>query len=121
MKHQNCKYGEKCKFFHPKKLKNNIQNKKPIPRQTYQPETYRVENPTYSHIVRNSLQSNGPFLGQAQNPQQPVTKQENQFQQPFLGQRNQTQVFLDLQNGQKQLMDLFMSLNQKLATLEKYN
>ena len=75
---------------------------------------------SYAQIVKKpllqSLHSNdpGPFLGQ---PQQQFVEQ------PFLGQRNQNQqAFLDLQNGQRQMLELFMNMNQKMmSNLEKLN
>ena len=85
------------------------------------------EKPTYVQIVTEALpqqlhsNEKSPFLGQAQLGQPQFMGQSNQ--QPFLGQKHQNhQVFLDLQNGQKRIMDLFVSMNQKmLFTLEKLN
>ena len=85
------------------------------------------EKPTYVQIVTEALpqqlhlNEKSPFLGQTQLAQPQFRGQSNQ--QPFLGQKHQNhQAFLDLQNGQKQMMDLFMSMNQKmLFNLEKLN
>ena len=123
MKNENCSYGEQCKFFRPRKLKNNTQDKKVTSGQTE-----RSENITYAQVLKSNnqpqIQTNeqSPFLGHPQYAQQPVIFQENQFQQPTVGQRNNMhQVFLDLQSGQKHMMQMFMTLNQKLMNLEKYN
>ena len=72
--------------------------------------------PQQVHSIEQS-----PFLGQSHQTQPQIIGQASQ--QPFLGQSQQNQqVFLDLQNGQKQMIDLFMSMNQKLlSNLEKLN
>ena len=121
MKHQTCNYGENCKYFHPRKLKpinqTNSMNSQPN----------QKENLTYAQIVKTAfrpeIQTNekNSFLGQSQCLQQPVIGLRNQCQQPFTGQDTNTQVFLDLQNGQKQMMQMFMNLNQKLMNMEKQN
>ena len=122
MRQKNFKYGDDCKFFHPRRLKNNSQIKKPTS-QSYM--RVHEENPTYAQIAKNTYQTqvqpseSGAFLGQTQNFQQPVMDQGSQFQQPVLSQRSNTQAFLELQDGQRQMMQLFMNMNQKLMNLEK--
>ena len=103
-------------------MKNSTQDKK-----VTSDQTERRENITYAQILKSNnqpqIQTNEqrPFLGQPQYVQQPVIFQENQFQ-PTVGQRNNIhQVFLDLQSGQKNMMQMFMNLNQKIMNLEKYN
>ena len=120
---KNCKYVDDCKFFHPRRLKNNSQIKKPTTSQSYM--RVHEANPTYAQIAKNTYQTqvqpseSGAFLGQTQNFQQPVMDQGSQFQQPVLSQRSNTQAFLELQDGQRQMMQLFMNMNQKLMNLEK--
>ena len=104
-------------------MKNNTQDKKVTSGQTE-----RSENITYAQVLKSNnqpqIQKNeqSPFLGHPQYAQQPVIFQENQFQQPTVGQRNNMhQVFLDLQSGQKHMIQMFMQLNQKVMNLEKYN
>ena len=125
MRHITCKYGKSCKYFYPKKLKVKNQRSNFTPSQTNQ-----NENIIYAQIVKTPLQhqfqpqlqpqfqanEQSPFLGLPQYKQQPLIGQENQFQQ-----KSNTQVFLDLQSGQKQMMQMFMNLNQKLMNLEKHN
>ena len=121
MRHYNCKFGDKCKYFHPRRLKKTSQNKEI---KTEKPIIHE-DRPTYANIVRKSmqseipkLQSNDPFLGLAPPVQQNFTGQVHQVQQPFLGQANYTQqTFLDIQNQQKQMMEMFLSLNQKMNNM----
>ena len=88
---------------------------------------YSQGKPSYAQMVSKALPQQvhsieqSPFLGQSHQTQPQIIGQASQ--QPFLGQSHQNQqVFLDLQNGQKQMIDLFMSMNQKLlSNLEKLN
>ena len=121
MRHQNCKYGNSCKFFHPKRLKNVNEIKKLPSSQTHKKDVF-----SYAQIVKNPYKpqsqqiEHSPFLGQTQQFQLPVINQENQFNHPMLPQRAPTQQdFLELQTGQKQMMNIFLSMNQKLKNLEK--
>ena len=115
MKHQSCKFGNKCRYFHPYKLKSNTNKQENNPGYQKTNETGRL---SYAQIVQKPFlqqshsNDQGPFLGQ---PQQQFVEQ------PFLGQKNQNQqAFLDLQNGQRQMMELFMNMNQKMmSNLEK--
>ena len=111
MKYQYCKFGSKCKYFHPKGL-NKVKKKE-------KNANLKVHegNETYANIVKKSLQqqqvhSNGPFLGLTQPVYQ--TEQVHLVQhQPCLGQPNHTQqALLEIQRSQKQMMDLFLNLNQ---------
>ena len=86
------------------------------------------ENLTYAQIVKTPFQpeiqtnEKNSFLGQSQCLQQAVISLRNQCQQLFTGQGTNTQqVFLDLQNDQKHMMQMFKNLNQKLMNLEKQN
>ena len=77
---------------------------------------------TYANVVKKSLQpqvqQNGPFLGISQPPNQNFIGQAHQFPQPFLGQVSQSpQVFLEIQKNQKQMMELFMNLSQKVNSM----
>ena len=53
MKHENCKFGDKCKYFHPKKLRNDGQKSKPIPSQMYKEEILPY---TYAQILKKPIQ-----------------------------------------------------------------
>ena len=121
MRHQSCKYGDDCKFFHPRRL--NVHNQ--ANKSTFY-QTHIKDGPTYAQILKKPVQpliqsiDQNDFLGQNQL-HQPVLRPESQLNQPSISQRNQTQVFLDLQNGQKQIMEMFTHLNQKMMNLqEKY-
>ena len=117
MKHQSCKFGNKCKYFHPYKLRSN--NQKEENNSGYK-KTNETGELSYAQVLRKPFvqhshsNDQGPFLGQSQ----PVF-----MEQPFLEQRNQNQQgFLDLQNCQRQMMELFMNMNQKMmSNLEKLN
>ena len=116
MKYQKCDFGEKCKYFHPKGLKNFDQNKK-----NHIEKEHEVKN-TYADVVKKSvqqqLQSSGPFLGQSQPVHQSTLGQVHHVQQPIIGQPNHThQVFLEMQRYQKQMMDMVMNLNQKVNNM----
>ena len=81
-------------------------------------QSNQKENLTYAQIVKTPIQAQiqpkiqtnekSPFLGQSQGLQ-PVIDLNTQ------------QVFLDLQNGQKHMMQMFLNLSQKLMNLEKHN
>lgn len=115
---QNCNFGDTCRYFHPKGLKNfrsfqdpNIheENKMLIPNTTY----------SYAQAVKKPASS---FLDQSPLIQQPVISQPNLPQQSFLGPKDRAQqVYLDIKSGQKHIMELVMSLNQKFMDLEKNN
>ena len=130
MRHNFCKYEEKCRYFHPKKLKN-INSKEPETQSNQQQNEEKILsrnlNPQNAllgnqHFMGCPVQGQDHFLGQMQNPQKLVIGQGNLSQEPFLGQRNNVQqIYLDLQNGQKQIMEMFMNLNQKFINLEKQN
>ena len=116
MKYENCKYGDKCKYYHPKKLKNESQNTKSTSGQMY---TGDVLPYSYVDVVKKSLQPQlqvqSPFLGQAPQIKQPVIE-------PPLEKRNiAQQTYLEIQQGQKQILELVMNLNQKVINLEKNN
>ena len=117
MKHRKCNYGDTCRYWHPKKLKNISQT---IENKTEKPFT-NEEKPTYANIVKKTLQpqfqSNVPFLG-ITPVHQDSTGQVHQVQQPIIGQTNHVQRnFLDIQNKQKQIMELFINLNQKMNNM----
>ena len=115
MKHQTCKFGNKCRYFHPHKLKSN--NQKQENKNNSGQTTIDTEKLSYAQVVRK------PFSQQVQSNQQGPFLGQHFVEQPFLGQRIQTQqAFLDLQNGQKQMMELFMNMNQKMmSNFEKLN
>ena len=80
------------------------------------------ERPTYANVVRKSMQpqiqSNVPFLGLTTPVHQDFNRQVHHIPQPSHGQPNLSQeTFLDIQNKQRQMMELFLSLNQKMANI----
>ena len=123
MRYQNCKYGEKCNFFHPKKLKNSSHSNVIIPSATEE-----RKNLTYAQIVKSHSQpqiqkyEQSAFLVQPQYVQQPVQQQHYvqpaQSQQSFLEKNQAQQPFLGSQDNQKKIMDLLLSLNQRMTILE---
>ena len=128
-KHGNCKFANKCKFFHPRKWKNVSQSngksltqigKNIHPCSMFQ-NTYE-QNPTYAYIARKNLQPKVQFNKQ-QEPIRQAPIAQSQFmknQQPFLEQKKSTQrPFLEEdQNNQKQILDLLVSMNQKMISQE---
>ena len=112
MRHNSCKYKNECKYFHPKKLKIKNEDKKTEPSQKNQ-----EENLTYAKAVTRNLQAQGNFLGQTAN--QHLVGLPVQNHQP-LSQPNHTiqQPTVVPQNSQKQILDLLMSLNQRMSNLE---
>ena len=128
MKHQKCKYGVKCKYFHPRKL---IQNKDAnVGHKSGQNNSQQILNdkkPTYAKLVaknskpQNDVQQPEAFLGQAYPSNQIYVGQQNQIQRPFLGQGH-IQPFSSPLNTQNQLLEIksvVMGLSQKLMALEK--
>ena len=109
MRNKFCKYEEKCKYFHPKKLKNN--QKKP----ENQSENQNEKKLSYARIVarnlhpQNALLGHQHFLGQQVQVQDPFLEQNPQIQQPIVKEQ---------QSNQKQILDLLVSLNQRMTTLE---
>ena len=80
-----------------------------------------IPNNTYSYAqaMKKPVSS---FLEQRLPFQQPIIDQPNLSQRPFLGQKDRAQqVYLDIKSGQKHIMELVMSLNQKFMDLEKHN
>ena len=109
MRYQNCKFGEKCRYFHPRRLKNVSHNRE---NKTEKPFINK-ERPSYANIARKSLQ-----------PQMQYLQPQMQSNAHFLGltppvhQASLThQTFLDIPNKQKEMMELFMSLNQKVTNM----
>ena len=112
MKFQSCKYEEKCKFFHPRKIKMKIQNKERYPvEKTGEQERYRNVN-----YVNELLQpGNVTFLEQPNLAQ----RMKNQVQQNYIRNVN-PQPFLGPQikqgqmdpNHQMQMMNFFTNLEQ---------
>ena len=110
MRNKFCKYEEKCRFFHPKKLKNN--QKKPENQSSQQQNEEKL---SYARIVarnlhpQNALLGHQHFLGQQVQVQDPFLEQNPQIQQPIVKEQ---------QSNQKQILDLLVSLNQRMTTLE---
>ena len=82
MKHQNCNFGNKCKYFHPKGLNKVSQSEKNADLKVHE------GNDTYANVVKKSLQqqqvpSNVPFLGLTQ-PVQQIGQVHHVQHQPFL-------------------------------------
>ena len=122
MKFKSCNFGEKCRYFHPRKLKNDDQMKQ------HNYTVHKEEKPSYAQIVTKNLQpqAQGVFSQPIYNTkpqytvQEPFLGQNSPIQQPFLGQNNQVpQSFLGSQDNQKQIMDLLLSLTQRMTNLEK--
>ena len=123
MKYQNCKFGEHCRYFHPKKLKsqNSNSDQKMVHQRT------QHENLTNANIVKKNLQpqievkESGNYFVPPSN--QEYRGQSNQINQPFLDQTYHVKPpFLGQQNTQKQIMEIknvIMGLNQKMMDLEK--
>ena len=95
---------------------------------------YNAQNPTYASIVTKNKQhsdlqqhlqvkKNEEFLVQTPQPHQlhlGHSNQVNQVKEPFLGQSyNIQQPSLGHQTNQNQIMDLLVSLNQRIKDLEK--
>ena len=95
-----------------KKLKIKNKDKK-----TESGQKNQEENLTYAKIVTRNLQAQDNFLGQPAN--QHLVGLPVQIHQP-LSQPNHTiqQPTVVPQNSQKQILDLFMSLNQRISNLE---
>ena len=114
MKHQSCKFGNKCRYFHPYKLKSNIQSQENNPGQ----KINDTEKLSYAQIVTKpylQLHVQGVHSGQI-HPAQP----HYNVQESFLGQNSPIQQpFLGAQNNQKLILDLLLSLNQRMTNVEK--
>ena len=116
MRHNKCKQEDNCKYYHPKKLRNQRQTQNLASNQTN-----KEANVTYAQVVKKPFQpqsqssKQSSFIGQNQFFQQPVTG----FQQPMMDQGNQN-LILEVQNGQTHMMQLIMNLSQKIMTLEKF-
>ena len=111
----NCNYGDKCKFFHPKMLTSASQSKS-----LSFTQGHNQEIPTYAQITKKNVQpemksfyqssaERGPFLGQLEQPQKTLLKQENHIvQDPFLEfMKSQKEILrrlelLEIQNSQVQ-------------------
>ena len=135
MKHNNCKFGDACRYFHPKKMNNlsagSGQDQKII-HQKINHENLSYAN-TFSKNLHPSTEgkesgvliapsTNQDYLGQSNQVHQPFLGQTYNVKQPFLGQTNHTpQAFLDIQKNQKQMMDLFLSINQKVNNMFNMN
>ena len=122
MKYKSCKFGQTCRYFHPRKLKNDDQ----IKEHSY--TVHKEEKPSYAQIVTKNLQpqAQGVFSHPIHNTkpqytvQEPFLGQNSPIQQPFIGQNNHVpQPILGFQDNQKQIMDLLLSLNQRMTNLEK--
>ena len=106
-----------------KKLKNSSHNNVIIPSATEE-----RKNLTYAQIVKSYSQpqiqkyEQSAFLVQPQYVQQPVQQQHYvqpaQSQQSFLEKNQAQQPFLGSQDNQKKIMDLLLSLNQRMTILE---
>ena len=97
-------------FFTQKKLKNN--QKKP---ENLSSQQQNEEKLSYARIVarnlhpQNALLGHQHFLGQQVQVQDPFLEQNPQIQQPIVKEQ---------QSNQKQILDLLVSLNQRMTTLE---
>lgn len=115
MKTQSCKYEDKCKYHHPKKLKNVYQNN-PETQSTQQHNGYKS---SYAQIVTKNVHSKNDFLGH-HPANHPYLGQAVQVQQPFLEQNSKVQQpIMEPQGNQSQILELLMSLNQRMTNLEK--
>ena len=112
MRHYSCKFGAKCKFHHPKELNQNDSTN-----YTDHAHKQNEEKISYAKIVAKNLEPQVQGLFSNQMP--PIQTNYN-AQEPFLGQSNPIQQpFLGSQNTQKQIMDLLLTLNQRMTNLEK--
>ena len=108
MKYKSCKYEGKCKYFHPKKFKN-IDQQKPENQSCQQ---QKDEKPSYAQIVTRNIHPQSNFLGH-HSANNNIIGQTTQMQMPFLESKSHFQQPVpDLQNQQKQILDLLVSLNQ---------
>ena len=96
MKHEDCKFGDNCKYYHPKKLRVQGQNKNLTPNQTVkQGDLAYAQVAVSPYQPKSQISEQSAFLGQNQVIQQPVIGLASQFQQPLREQGNQTQnIFL---------------------------
>ena len=80
---------------------------------------HEEEKPSYAQIVTKNLQPQASVLSHP-TVQEPFLGQNSPIQQPFLGQNNLVQQpSIGFQDNQKQIMDLLLSLNQRMTNLEK--
>ena len=107
MRHKSCKFEDKCRFWHPKKLKNN--NPHNI---NYSSQKHMEEKFSYADIVTKNSQPRNDFLGHHSNQQLIGSAQVQQVQQPFLEKMSGI-------DPQVKILDLLVSLNHRLMNLEK--
>ena len=87
--------------------------------QSSQKHQHNEEQLSYAKIVTKNLQPQNNFLGH-QTANHHFIGQAVQVQQPFLDQKTHIQTStLDSQRNQNQIMDLLVSLNQRMFNLEK--
>ena len=113
MRHNSCKYGNDCKYYHPKKLSKCKETNEVKPVQKYDEEKI-----SYAKIAARNLQpqetllrypANQSFIGQASQPQYPFLEQCPIIQKPPIS---------DIQSTQKQIMNLLTNLTQRMTNLE---
>ena len=119
MRYQYCQFGDKCRYFHPRRIKNVSLNREV--NKTEKP-FMNEERPTYASVVRKPVQSqiqpNDHFLGLTQPVHQNFNGQVQQAQPPFVGQASHSQqTFLEIQQKQKEMMEMFWNLNQKVTNM----
>ena len=112
MKFQNCKYEEKCKYFHPRKIKKKIQEKERYPvGKTNEQERYRNVNYVPELLQPGNISFlDQPNLAQKMKNQVQQSYMRNTNPQPFLGQQIKQDHINP--NPQMQIMDFFTNLEQ---------
>ena len=82
-------------------------------------QKHNEEKPSYAQIVTRNIHPQNDFLGH-HSANNHIIGQTTQVQMPFLEQAPIVQQpFLGSQGNQKQILDLLLSLNQRMTNLEK--
>ena len=82
-------------------------------------QKHNEENLSYANIVTRNLQPHNAFIGQ-HPANQHFIGQAVQVQEPFIQPKTHIQQpIVEPQSNQKQIMDLLMSLNQRMINLVK--
>ena len=118
---------ENCKYLHPKRLNNNAQSAT----SSESAQIYREQIPTSTQNVRNDFPSR-LHLGSQRNCSSQKDMEENVSYANIAARKLQTQLYVQqpflektpliqqpVIDPQKQILDLLMSMNQRLINLEK--
>ena len=116
MRHNSCKFDEKCRYYHPKKWKN-IKLKEP---ENQSKQQQNEEKLSYAKILSRNLHPQNVLLGQQHFMGHPVQGQSPFLEQsPHIQQPIQQPTLVDSQTNQKKILDILMSLSQRMTNLEK--